>query len=283
MTGIDERSTKVEDDGLPILDVGSWAEDKYRLVALYDELFSTGMKKKWETRVYIDLYSGPGFARVKGTSRLMWGSPLLAMRVPDRFDKCIFCESSTLFIEALQKRSARLFPDVTPSFISGDCNDRIDEICAAIPRPSSSPRVLSFCFLDPFDISTRFATVKRLVSYYVDFLFLLALHMDANRNLASYVAARNSKVDDFLGLPDWREKWEAQKSQVSFPQFLARTYSEQMESLGYLPMPFSKMKSIRSDEKNLPLYHLALFSRHELAYSFWDEVLRYSTDQRSLF
>ncbi len=159
-----------------------------------------------------------------------------------------------------------------------------NQICAAIPRPSSTNRVLSFCFLDPFDISTKFSTVKRLASHYVDFLVLLALHMDANRNLASYVAARNSRVDNFLGLREWRDKWEARKSErITFPQFLARTYSEQMESLGYLPMPFNRMKSIRSDEKNLPLYHLALFSRHELAYSFWDQVLRYSTDQRSLF
>ena len=51
-------SISVPDDGLPKTEVGPWAEDKYRIVALYDELFSTGMRKKWETRVYIDLYAG---------------------------------------------------------------------------------------------------------------------------------------------------------------------------------------------------------------------------------
>ncbi len=48
----------LENDGLPCPDVGSWAETKYRLLGLYDELFSTGMKYKWDQRVYIDLYAG---------------------------------------------------------------------------------------------------------------------------------------------------------------------------------------------------------------------------------
>jgi hypothetical protein len=36
----------IEDDGLICPEVGSWAEEKYRLLSLYDELFSTGMKDK---------------------------------------------------------------------------------------------------------------------------------------------------------------------------------------------------------------------------------------------
>ena len=41
------------------------------------------------------------------------------------------------------------------------------------------------------------------------------------------------------------------------------------------------MKLVRSDEKNLPLYYLALFSRHKRAYEFWEQVLKYGTDQPS--
>jgi hypothetical protein len=43
------------------------------------------------------------------------------------------------------------------------------------------------------------------------------------------------------------------------------------------------MKEIRSNEKNLPLYHLAFFSKHPRGYQFWDQVLKYGTDQLSLF
>lgn len=56
-----------------------------------------------------------------------------------------------------------------------------------------------------------------------------------------------------------------------------------MESLGYLPQELHKMKQVRSDEKNLSLYYLALFSRNETAYKFWNDVLKYGTDQPELF
>jgi hypothetical protein len=39
------------------------------------------------------------------------------------------------------------------------------------------------------------------------------------------------------------------------------------------------MKLVRSDDKNLPLYYLALFSRHQTALKLWEEVLKYGTDQ----
>jgi hypothetical protein len=54
-----------------------------------------------------------------------------------------------------------------------------------------------------------------------------------------------------------------------------------MESLRYLPTPLDRMKLVRSDEKNLPLYYLALFSRNDTAHQFWDQVLKYGTDQSS--
>ncbi len=44
--GSGSQSLDVEDDGLKCPEVGAWAETKYRLLALYDELFSTGMEKE---------------------------------------------------------------------------------------------------------------------------------------------------------------------------------------------------------------------------------------------
>lgn len=112
---------------------------------------------------------------------------------------------------------------------------------------------------------------------------LLALYMDANRNYVHYIRPGSSKVDGFLGSTTWRDRWAAAQNNVPFPRFLAEEFAKSMETLGYLPRPTYTMKVVRSDEKNLPLYHLALFSRNERAYKFWDEVLKYSTDQTSLF
>ena len=86
------ENLRVDDDGLMTPEVGGWAETKYRLLALYDELFSTGMKNKWDQRVYVDLYAGGGYSRIQGTSRFLKGSPIIALTVNHPFDKYIFCE-----------------------------------------------------------------------------------------------------------------------------------------------------------------------------------------------
>jgi three-Cys-motif partner protein len=277
-----EHSVPAKDDGLFFGEVGSWVEDKHRLVALYDSLFSTGMKNKWDSRVYIDLYAGPGLLKIRDTNKFIWGSPILALGVKDSFDKYIFCENDAESLHALEKRVASQFPDADVEFVPGSCDERVDKITQLIPRATRTNSVLSFCFVDPFDLSLRFSTIKKIAEYFVDFLSLLALHMDANRNLTAYLDTKNKKIDDFLGMRDWRERWSRLPEPKNFPRFLAEMYAEQMQTLQYLPVGFDKMKQVRSDVRNLPLYHLALFSRHRLAYEYWDEVLTYSTPQLRL-
>lgn len=85
------------DDGLEMPEVGAWAERKYELVHMYDELFATGMKNKW-TRVYVDLFAAAGKVKVRGTNRVLLGSPLLAINIPDRFDEYIFWEGWHTFL-----------------------------------------------------------------------------------------------------------------------------------------------------------------------------------------
>lgn len=275
--------TPSKDDGLPRSEVGTWAEDKYRLVYLYDELFSTGMKNRWQSRVYIDLFSGPGLASVQGASKLLWSSPMLALSVKDKFDKYIFCDNDSNYLNALTSRVNGNFPGVDVSYVLGDCNERVEEICSHIPKASKDYKVLSFCFVDPFNLGVNFSTIRRVADFYVDFMVLLALHMDANRNERIYTDPENKTIDDFLGQSSWRARWSKPIAKKDFPRFLAEEYAAQMETLGYLPVPLHRMKQIRSDEKNLPLYYLALFSRHRLADEYWEQVLKYSSAQRNLW
>ena len=274
----------ISDDGLFTPEVGSWSEDKYKLVGLYSRLFATGMKFKWEQRVYIDLYAGAGIAKLRGTEKRVMGSPLIALTVRDPFDLYIFCEENDVNLKALKQRVKRIAPERKVEYVPGDCNAKVNRICSLIPVATPTEKVLSFCFVDPYDIGTKFSTIKMLSKRFIDFLVLLALYMDANRNYGNYLRSENRKVDDFLGLADWRDRWEKEKySTIKFPEFLAKEYANQMSGLGYINQPLYNMKKVRSDEKNLPLYLLTLFSRHQKAYEFWEEVLKYGTDQQGLF
>jgi three-Cys-motif partner protein len=275
---------RIEDDGLPRGEVNRWAEDKYRLLSLYGELFSSGMKNKWEQRVYIDLYAGAGYSHIQGTQMFLKGSPIIALTVSSPFDRYIFCEESEELLGALKARVERIAPQADVKYVPGNCDVKIEEICGNIPKPSSAEKVLSLCLVDPFDFGIKFDTLRRLSRVYIDFVVLLAIGMDANRNYDHYVEGNSPKIDEALGNTEWRERWKAvARKRSNFRPFLAAEFSKSMESLRYLPTPLDRMKLVRSDEKNLPLYYLALFSRSQTAHRFWDQVLKYGTDQTNLW
>jgi three-Cys-motif partner protein len=273
---------RVDDDGLVCGEVGRWAETKYRLISLYDKLFATGMKNKWEQRVYIDLYAGSGHSRIRDTEIRIKGSPIFALSLPFPFDKYVFCEESDDLLNALKARVTKIAEGANVAYVPGKCDNEIDKILREIPRPSRENRVLSLCLVDPFDFGIKFETIRKLSAGFVDFLVLLAVGMDAGRNYDHYVDGNHPKIDDALGNRDWRERWKVYPGgRKKFREFLAAEFALSMRSLGYLDVKTHQMKLVRSNEKNLPLYYLALFSRNQTAYQFWDEVLKYGTDQQS--
>jgi three-Cys-motif partner protein len=276
------ENLSVEDDGLLCPTVRGWAESKYRLISLYDELFATGMKYKWDKRVYIYLYSAAGYGKIEGTERILKGSPVLALTVSVPFDKYIFCEEQQELREVLEIRAKRIASKADVVLIAGNCDDKIDEICKEIPKPSASNKVLCLCLVDPFDFGIKFNTIRKLSKFFTDFVVLLAIGMDANRNYDHYVEGNSTKIDEALGNVEWRQRWkDVGVRRSDFRPFLAAEFSKSMESLGYLPQGIDQMKLVRSDDKNLPLYYLAMFSRHETAGKFWKDVLKYGTDQSS--
>ena len=189
----------VENDGLSCPEVGSWAETKYRLVALYDELFSTGMKHKWDQLIYVDLYAGGGLGRIRGTKKVLKGSPIIALTVTHPFSKYIFCEESDELLAALKARVRRLAPQAHVAYVHGSCDSEIEKICDEIPKASSANKVLSLCLVDPFDFGIKFETLRKLSNVYMDFVVLLAIGMDANRNYDRYVDGDSTKIDEALG------------------------------------------------------------------------------------
>ena len=197
------------DDGLTNLDVGSWAERKYRLVGVYVSLFSRSMKDKWDHRVYIDLFAGPGRSRVRETTRILPASPAIALSVDYPFTRYLFCEKVEEYVSCLRMRCERDFSDSDVKIIHGDCNLEVNEILAQIPPHGSNSKVLSFCFADPFKVSDlQFATIEMLSTRFVDFLILIPTGMDASRNCSRQLHNENpTAIDAFVGTDRWRDEW----------------------------------------------------------------------------
>jgi len=129
-------------------------------------------------------------------------------------------------------------------------------------------------------LDLNFSTIEVLAEYFIDFLILEALHMDANRNFNHYIDERSEKINYHLGDPNWRIEWEnSGYLSKDFVKFLAFEYDKKMSDLGYLP---AHRHQIKLPVKNVPLYYLTFYSKHERGLDFFKKVNDYATPQLSL-
>ena len=265
--------------------VGPWAQQKYELVYHYARMFSTSMKRRFPERVYIDLFAGAGHAQIRGTRRIVGTSPMRALSVPYPFTRYIFCERDQEQIAALERRVRRDFGGLTADYVPGDCNREIGHVLGKIPTPRSGQGVLTFCFVDPWCLNDlRFATLCTLATYrWVDFLILVPTGMDTTRWAKKYLRPGDNVVGEFLGDPDWREKVPkplSRWSQVS--TLVVKQLEAQFRAMGYGFGGFSSSRLVRSTDKNLALYRLVFFSRHERGLEFWEAAKKSESQQGSL-
>jgi len=272
----------VTPDNLVIDEVRKWSLEKFRLVGNYCNIFTNGMKYKWNQLVYIDLFAGSGYVKIKETGEFYLNSAIVAMSIHTPFTKYILCEQDEERCNALTTRIKRDFSHLNCTVIRGDSNLNVQSILSEIPRYSKSNKVLSFCFVDPYNLNFSFSTINELGKSIMDFLILQALHMDGNRNVEKYLHDENTRIADYLGLPEWREQFENNGivNKKDIVKFLAYSYQSQMEKLGYKSE--MNMHQIRSNDKNLPLYYLAFYSKHDKGHKFFQEVEKRVNSQLSL-
>lgn len=251
-------------DGLATPEVGTWSRRKYHFLQRYLQLFSTGMKNKWEHRQYIDLFSGAGYARIKDTEKVVPTSALLAAQVDCPFTFLHLCEQSEENCQALKKRLARHAPEAKYNIYCGNANEKIDDILKGIPLR----RTLAVAFIDPFGLHFDFETARKLSTRKVDLIILLADNMDAMRNWKKYYEMNpDSSMDRFIGEPGWREAFN-KSSTDRLPEKFRLRYIEQLRTLGYR---FFETLQVQNSS-NRDIYSLLFATGHELGLKFWDEA-----------
>ena len=113
---------------------------------------------------------------------------------------------------------------------------------------------------------------------------LLAIGMDANRNYDHYVDGNSRRWMRPSAIPNGGSAGRRSAKEGDFRPFLAAEFSRSMESLRYLKKPLDRMKLVRSDREELAtLLSGVIFKEYQTAYKFWDDVLKYSTDQTILW
>lgn len=276
---------KVKDDGLFIDSAGCWAERKYDLLDHYANMFATSMKNRWDNRIYIDLFSSSGYAKIKGTNDIVMTSPLIAADVKDKFDKYIFSDCNPVKIEALKQRVKRDFPEIVAEYVMGDINSSVDEVLKKIPQFSKELTGLTFCLVDPYHIDNlSFETIIKLSKYMIDFLILIPSFMDVNRNEKNYIKNESNLVTKFSDTPNWRELWDKYKNDgLTFGTFIVKLFNRRMESERFLKLEDNEFVLIRKPQNNSPLYHLAFYSKSELGKKFWNNAIKGTSNQLEMF
>lgn len=260
-----------EDDGLPVRDAGEWTREKLFFWHRYIEITTRAMagNPKWSGLTYIDLFAGPGICRSRESKTRFPGSCLIAANASKAFTKLILCEEDIELSNALQLRISAHGAAHRTSIITGDCNDRINEITSLIPSGA-----LNVAFVDPTGLHHRFETIKKLTQgRRMDLLVLFADSYDIHRNFKLYDRQTDSNLDAVLGPnSDWRSRIAQVPNQdrKSVCRFFADLYTEQLQkNLGY--DHFGQQMVLR--DGTIPLYRLIYASKDARGVDFWNKAI----------
>ncbi len=257
------------DDGLIVSEVGSWASEKHARVRAYIKIASATRAKyvpppAWRAGAsYIELFSGPGRSLIRGTKRIIDGSPLVAYNAAQAsgapFTAIHLNDFDAANSAAVEQRIRAL--GGAPICYSDPADVAVDKIVAAV-----NPSGLHFAFLDPYNLEgLSFDIIRKLSKLKVDLLIHVSVH-DLQRNLDDY--SRPGDVLDTFA-PGWSNHVDPNQSINSFRAALMEYWLAEIRKLGKLP---AKGVELVEGSKGQRLYWLVFASEHDIARKFWEAI-----------
>lgn len=268
------------DDQLPAEEVGEWIGGKHELLSDYIQISSAARKKYLHPTgrggaTFVDLFCGPGRARLKGGNTYVDGGCVAAWKKSVAsgapFSRIIIGDVDEQRLAAAKERLTRLGAPVEA--IVGPARDTVNE---AVKRAAHYG--LNFAYLDPYSLGALdfgiIAALSRLKR--IDILVHVS-QMDLQRNFDRNASVEASILDTFA--PEWRQSVDHLQSSKAARQAYFQYWRGLVAELGIGTN--TEMRLI-TGPGNQPLYLLLLAARHELAHTFWQEVARKDDPQGSL-
>jgi len=247
-------------DGKLAIKIGPWAKDKLFYIKNICDIFNVGMKNKWPTRTYIDLFAGPGICIVEETGEEILGSPLIALRCKLPFTHYFFNDLNADLIESLESRAA-FYKFANVECFSKDCNSVVDDLLQKLPTNS-----LDFCFIDPLNWEISFNSIRKLTeNRRMD--LAITFHIG---NIKRTAANPPKSLIDFFPDPNWQQDYKMARARgKSAGRVLLDAYEKGLSSIGYREI---RDYVLEKNERNVPLYHLIFASKHPRGADFWDKI-----------
>lgn len=261
-------------DGLRRELVGPWAQEKHQRLRHYVDISRAARRKFQGNSTFIDLYCGPGRARIKNSNIVIPGSAIAAASEAQRhsaFGEIYIADLDETNVAHCEQRLAQEHIQPVFSFV-GEAETTVRTI-----RQKLSPSALHLAFLDPYNIQALpFSVIRTLAELPRMDLLIHVSTMDLQRNVKAFMA--NGKLDRFA--PGWRERVEpAARNDVALLAVFHH-WCDLIRKLGYQEV--GDLVERVSGARNQPLYWLVLASKNSLGKEFWGKVSNVSPQQRLL-
>jgi three-Cys-motif partner protein len=264
-------------DSLPVDEVGPWAIEKHERLRRYISA-SRGARAKFLPphndggASYIELFSGPGRSRIRDTTQIIDGSPLVAYKAGHasgaRFSSLHFGDLEQSKIEALQTRVKAL--GSSANIYVGTAEAVVGRVIEAL-----NPYGLHFAFLDPYGLEQLpFSIIERLAKLQrMDMLIHVSVQ-DLQRNLDRYIQ-QDGVLDKFM--PGWRAHVDVRQAISPLRAALLEYWLQKIRLLGTMP---AQGIELVTGGRNQRLYWLVFVSAHDLGQKLWNAVrdIRGQTD-----
>lgn len=266
----------IADDGMVASEVGVWATEKHHYLAYYLDT-CRGVRRKFigpgnAGATYIDLFCGPGRARIRETNTWIDGSPIVAWKTSIQsgtpFSAIFIADIDDEAREACRNRLQQLNAPVVS--VTGTAVDAARTIVRTL-----NPSGYNTAFVDPFSLGALdFEIIRSLAAMKSMDMILHLSAMDLRRNLDSNVGDQESDYDKFA--PGWRNAVNTMSSQANTRAQIVDYWLSLIKELGVWPN--SEMKYFTA-KGNQGLYWLLIAAKHPLAQDFWEKAARSERQQ----
>lgn len=248
--------------------VGRWVvEEKHRYLSHYLDA-TREAQKKFQQRVLIDPFCGPGRIQIEGEHFTRDGGSVAAYRQSLKsgapFTKLLVGDIDAQRAHANELRLKAAGANVQ-SFV-GPANKSVDEMVKAVPFGA-----LALAYIDPYNLEfLSFSIIERLAKLqHVDFAVHFSL-MDLTRNIDMELDPKRDRFDH--ALPGWRLAAPTDElSKSSLPAWFFDTWCKAVATLGF---KISGQMPLITDGKGRSIYRMVFFSRHPLPERIWNEIAR---------
>ena len=280
------------DDGLPMRNASEHTKNKLLALKSFIEMFLNGTKNMpWRAWNYLDLQAGPGRVKIRQTSEIISGSPLIALETNRAFTNCWFVDIDPKNVDALKKRTSQIGRSKL-TIICGNCNVEVNKVVEQINATDSEYREgvwssLNLAFLDPEGLELEWTTVEKLAT--VKFMDLVINFSTSGftRNVETALEKGNTeKIDCFFGTTRWLDAYRTVRHEDGnrIRREMINFYKRRLANLGYIHVSDDLYPDelVVKNSKGVQQYTLLFISKSDLGRKFGREAASRNRGQRKL-